>query len=130
MTKSYDLIGAALDWAVAKCEDNEDCRDPFITWTRDGKEMYLKVITFSGLETEWEPSTDWVQGGPIIDREHITIIYVPEDDPNPLPKGDIWTASVEPLDYGCTGKTALIAAMRCFCALKLGEDIEIPKELQ
>jgi hypothetical protein len=128
--KTYELTGTALDWAVAKAENE-------IVEIGDVTSAYVvigKCLEWPGHTDDfgimcYEPSTDWSIGGPIINREHITIIYVPEDDPNPLPDGDIWTASVEPLDYGCTGKTALIAAMRCLCALKLGENIDIPEEL-
>jgi hypothetical protein len=130
MTKSYDLIGAALDWAVAKCEyETIEIAD-----MTSANEVIGKCLMWLGHSDDfgtmcYEPSTDYSIGGPIIDREKITLIYVPEDDPNPLPDGDTWTASVETLDYGCTGKTVLIAAMRCYVASKLGEEINIPQEL-
>ena len=88
--RTRDLTGPALDWAVAKAEDNEDCRDPYVTRTRDGVETYVKVTTFSGYEADWEPSADWSQAGPIIEREKISVETWNEDIP-----GLEWAASIE-----------------------------------
>ncbi len=71
-------------------------------------------------------STDWAQGGLIIERENISIVR----------EGDAgnWIASV--YDYAkadwylhTEGCTPLEAAMRCYVASKLGDEVEIPKEL-
>jgi hypothetical protein len=51
--KANELTGAALDWAVAKCEGMVP-NTPFIA---------------SNKEYTFKPSTDWAQGGPIIERE-------------------------------------------------------------
>ena len=130
--RTQDLTGPALDWAVAKAEDNEDCRDPYVTRTRDGVETYVKVTTFSGYEADWEPSADWSQAGPIIEREKISVETWNEDIP-----GLEWAASIESTcnQYGESdrkhkhGPTPLIAAMRCFVASKLGDEVDVPKEL-
>jgi hypothetical protein len=99
--KTSELTGAALDWAVAKCEG----------------------LRFEEWETWGNYSTDWAQGGPIIEREAIQI--TPDEY-----KGT-WTAYMtnggEP--YEGTGPTPLIAAMRCYVASKLGDEVEIPEEL-
>jgi hypothetical protein len=74
----------------------------------------------------YQPSTDWAQGGPIIERENISTVR----------EGDAgnWIASV--YDYAESdwhlhtgGTTPLEAAMRCYVASKLGDEVEIPKEL-
>jgi len=106
-----NLSGAALDWAVAKCE---------------GLRTYVEVVE------GFKPSTDWAQGGPIIEREMIQI--TPHCMVNPLHG---WAASFRSFDenddvyalHRQRGKTPLIAAMRCYAASKLGDEIEIPKEL-
>ena len=111
--KTSELTGAALDWAVAKC---------------DGAPEYI-------VSTDWySPSTNWAQGGPIIERENITI------ERNVKLRGCAvvgfydWRAS-HPKNYGGlirysgVGPTPLIAAMRCYVASKLGDDINIPEEL-
>ena len=100
--KTKYLTGAALDWAVAKCEGNKG------KWYVSDKE----VVDFT-------PSTDWAQGGAIIERERISI----QDC-----GGDQWVAddAINPLMYG---HTPLIAAMRCYVAYKLGYEVDIPQEL-
>lgn len=72
-------------------------------------------------------STDWSQGGPIIERERIRIVPFP---PSRTKEG--WWAG---FDYttgasiGCAGPTPLIAAMRCYVASKLGDEVDVPEEL-
>ena len=79
----------------------------------------------------YEPATDWAQGGPIIEREGISLTsYLAEEDP-------YWIGSVEcqyknfnaTAYYEEYGPTPLIAAMRCYVASKLGDTIDIPDEL-
>jgi hypothetical protein len=120
--KTNELIKAALNWAVAKCKGfikNE-------TWFdhRVGRH-FIRVVKNHSFEDHvyWEPSTDWSQGGPIIEREGIALW--PDDE-----EGG-WFASAnggQGEDY--KGPTPLIAAMRCYVASKLGDEVEIPKELQ
>jgi hypothetical protein len=115
--KTSELTGAALDWAVARCEgwDGFDVHSngAFELERSDtGDCLWLKCF---------EPSTDWAQGGPIIDREHISVASI---DPH-------WQASMPTAIYEGEqdGPTALIAAMRCYVASKLGDEVEIPEEL-
>jgi hypothetical protein len=67
-------------------------------------------------------STDWSQGGPIIEREGINII-----------QSGSWFAEMDADHSGgviyAEGDTPLIAAMRCYVASKLGDEVEIPAEL-
>lgn len=117
--KTSELTGPALDWAVAKCEGYD-------------------------LTTNWpyrqipEYSTRWSQGGPIIEREKIDVAYAPENE------GEDWYANMywrgadcvpgypisETFRCGGDGHTPLIAAMRCYVASKLGDEIEIPEKLK
>ena len=108
--KTSELIGAALDWAVAKCEGH-DVEDP--TWWPD-----------FGDESCY--STNWEQGGPIIEREGINL-----DNYAKNPKWSAWTPAPdrESGEAQAYGPTPLIAAMRCYVASKLGDEIEITKEL-
>jgi hypothetical protein len=119
--KTSELTGAALDWAVAKCEGVDDyiLYESFMTrWGDDEGDTY-------------QYSTDWAQGGPIIEREGISLTsYLDEEDP-------YWIGSVECqyknfnaiAYYEEYGHTSLIAAMRCRVASKLGDTIDIPDEL-
>ena len=113
--KTSELTGAALDWAVAKCEGVD----------------YLVEPEYDGIGNRYEPtnySTDWAQGGPIIEREKIELIP-------PRDEGDRDWMAVG-FDLGCAelgiqdGPTPLIAAMRCYVASRLGDEVDIPKELQ
>lgn len=81
------------------------------------------------------PSTDWSQGGSIIEREGIDIFCnVPT---NPNHPDTAWRGSwkacyhrmgkATPPSYG---PTPLIAAMRCLISSRLGEEVEIPEELK
>jgi len=98
--KTMDLTGAALDWAVAKCEGSA-YHGP--AWTKY--------------------STDWSQGGPIIERERIAV----------KANGYGWWFARVGGDFGqgewVRGDTPLIAAMRCYVASKLGNEIDVPDEL-
>jgi hypothetical protein len=78
----------------------------------------------------FEPSTDWRQGGPIIDREQILL--------SPGGAANDWFAiaratwSHGSIDGGgpqLDGTTALQAAMRAYVASKLGETVELPASL-
>jgi len=98
--KTSELTGLALDWAVAKCEGYR-----------------LDLVP----EGSYAPSTDWSQGGPIIEREKMgisreTLAYQ-------------WLACSYGTRTARSGPTPLIAAMRCYVASKLGDEVEIPREL-
>ena len=97
--KTSELTGAALDWAVAKCEKNW-------AFEPDGCDSY---------------STDWQLGGLIIERERITIWAF--DDVT-------WRAQLDTATDPLEAPTPLIAAMRCYVASKLGDEVEVPEELK
>ena len=107
-----ELTGAALDWAVAKCEGFiDDCN----TWLH---EATLTEVA----EGSYHPSTDWTQGGLIIERLKISLA-------SPSPIHPDWTAMTWLNKTKQDGSTPLIAGMRCFVASKLGEKVEIPERL-
>ena len=110
--KTSELQGAALDWAVAKCER-------WVAGTND-EDLVSFVLESSPDEMHFWPSTDWAQGGPIIEREGITVRRYTDA---------LWDASMGRLDYVADGPTPLIAAMRCYVASKLGEEVEVPHGL-
>ena len=116
--KTAELAGAALDWAVAKCEG----------YAFNGKAFTRNNPLDDGaLEHIWLasylPSTNWAQGGPIIERESICI--------DQLGDNSKWCATTRkdknaPWLYA---KSPLIAAMRCYVSSQLGDEVDIPKEL-
>ena len=95
--KVSELSGFALDWAVALCEvgpiDIKDIDDPHFY------------------------STDWAEGGPIIEREELSRLRCYGTNQWECLNGEIV----------CEGATPLIAAMRCYVASKLGEEITLPE---
>ena len=111
LMKTSELTGAALDWAVAKA------------W----QHVYSDRALLQAVAEGYKPSTDWSQGGPIIEREVISIsCWAFHSMP--------WKASIQKADldmplYEEYGLTPLIAAMRCYVASKLGDDIDVPAEL-
>jgi len=124
--KTSELTNAALDWAVAKCEGATNFWfDTVAThWIKlHGKDRALRY----GWAQSYLPSTDWTQGGPIIEREKITIDY---DHEGPTL---MWEAKHFAFDgtelQREYGPTPLIAAMRCYVASKLGDTVEIPEGL-
>ena len=127
--KTSELTGPALDWAVAKCQGVKLHPVP-----QNG----VMEIHFSEPDgcTTYQPSTDWAQGGPIIEREEIELHVIPNmRDPanwGNCTDEDKWCANIWPSDADLikmAGPTPLIAAMRVYVASKLGDDVEIPKEL-
>ena len=110
--KTADLIGPALDWAVAQCEGKiygykhqlvDDCRG---------------VIPYS-------PSTDWAIGGPLIEQECLDVrVFAEHGAPD---GGPYWISERHPAVGH--GPTPLIAAMRCVVASRLGDEVDVPDEL-
>lgn len=123
MTKVSNLSGPALDWAVAKCEGLEPHIEPDFDGTH--------ILITGASPYDYFPSTHWPQGGPIIERECIATYA--SGACSVAPKNpDYWVAEILGTEGMITqyGPTPLIAAMRCYIASKLGDEVEIPSELQ
>ena len=118
--KVSEASGHVLNWMVAKCEGH---RDNDFAWWWDN----------------YKPSTDWAQGGPIIEREKITVgqrfVFTKLTLPNKYCTEVGWTAQYFQAPHSAFevhrqyGPTPLIAVMRCYVASKLGEEVDIPDEL-
>lgn len=106
--KVSDLNGAALDWAVAVCENLIDANAP--------------LIFFEG-----NYCTNWELAGEIIEREWLDITPRANESREDMR----WHCQQHDIANDCTqyGETPLIAAMRCYVASKLGDEIDIPKEI-
>lgn len=116
--KVSELEGALLDWWVAKAEGHRvrNVDNELIVFYEGGDDTGRK-------ETRgpvFAPSSDWADGGRIIERERILIRPV-------IPHGN-WFANKskypEPAHILGKGPTPLIAAMRCFVASKFGEEVK------
>jgi hypothetical protein len=112
--KTSELIGPALDWAVAKCEGvSAESWHHYYIGTDPGD--------YSG--DRYSFSTNWSQGGPIIERKSIALRVWAETGW----QADKWNFKF--INGHQSGPTPLIATMRCYVASKLGDEIDIPKEL-
>lgn len=134
--KTADLIGAQLDWAVAKCEGRTIRRDPmgfhdksYWIWeeTPSGRGgVLIEKSIYMQIGGKYRPSTNWEQGGPIIEREILSISPVWQ---NSKLSWEAYQLIVGQDEEYFDGETILIAAMRCYVASKLGDEVEIPEEL-
>ena len=102
--KTAELEGALLDYWV------ERAAGPAPT------------IVFGGAcgtngSSRYSPSTNWAQGGPLIEREMLEI------------RNEVW-GGFNAMGNGCygDGPSILIAAMRCIVASKYGEEVPDIKE--
>lgn len=105
-TKTSELNGPALDWAVAMANG-----------------AALAVWRFNEFHAvgDMNYSTKWSHAGPIIEREGIRI--------HRSVTGAWWAGSEAEPQRPVSGLTPLIAAMRCYVASKLGDEIDVPEEL-
>lgn len=147
--KVSEATGVVLDYLVARAEGLDVVIDPVedqvsrfkATLALDGviypddvietvvsnMKPILRIKGSYGINLETVPkySTDWAQGGPVIQTERIDIL-------NRLHKP--WLCEAEVLVAPATrvkgrGPTPLIAAMRCYVISKLGEEVEVPDAL-
>lgn len=100
--KTSELIGNALDHVVLQLDgENPSCG------------FY---------------STDWADAGPIIARERISLEFMPgAGDAG----ADVWVATrVEgsSVSEECA-ESPLVAAMRCYVASQMGDEVEVPEDV-
>ena len=154
------LSGAALDYTVAKCQGRTLVRYPmghepghgWWIWEetssgRGGIELSESIYLPIGPRTKpktrlsverYTPSTEWAQGGPIIEREISKVFrnvggtwsaMILKDVPLTPDERGTSLALSRRAQFNGAGLTPLIAAMRCYVAGKLGEVVEVPDEL-
>ena len=122
--KTSELTGAQLNWAVAECEGKVE-QGVYGTPELLESGLYLHYCDVL-LSHPYSPSTDWAEGGLLIQREGIGIRQY-GDFLESHWQADKWAFKfVDPM---ATGPTPLIAAMRCLCRAKLGDEVDIPDEL-
>lgn len=131
--KTSELTGPALDWAVAVCE-GWVLRLPLMgSVQKPWFERTDKTGIFRRETWELLYSTDRSQGGLLIEREKIDVAWSEEGwYANMYWRGlDIVPAGAAGESLRCIGDgpTPLIAAMRCFVASRLGDEVEVPWEL-
>lgn len=118
--KTSELTGVALDWAVAQAEGRID--------------LYIDELGEVVGAVEFDYCTDWSQGGPIIEREGIELLcnLTAAEAARFKEAHADWQAfyrhrrRTEQRSYAIT---PLIAAMRCYVASKLGQEVGVPDQL-
>ena len=123
--KTSELEDELLDEAVAKCLGLK-------VWKSRGGWMVLSFDDHPEFCNEYNdsdsqrfcPTFYWAQGGLIIERECIAIscLHITGYTPN------TWTAR-RPQRCSEEGPTPLVAAMRCYVASKLGDEVELTEEV-
>ena len=106
--KTSELTGALLDYWVARAERVE---------VTVGSYYGEKIIYHAPFEGRvYDPSANWATGGPIIEREEISLL------PGP------WSAQVFDetglISWEGRGPTPLVAAMRAYVASKFGDEVQ------
>ena len=134
--KVTELEGAALDWAVAVALGWKMQRVPNDIDGQNAGEVLAPPDLSSGFRypprgivprayfvRRW--SSDWSQGGPLLENHHIELSIGDED---------YWANRTctsryddEPREY--SGATMLIAACRAIVAFHLGDVVQVPAEL-
>ena len=90
----------------------------------DWREQRRSTVKHGEYLYRWSGS--WAQGGPIIEREKVNV-YCYE---SLWWEAECWFYDGEKTRrYHAKGSTPLIAAMRCYVASRLGDEVDIPDEL-
>lgn len=126
--KVSELEGALLDAAVAKAEGRHWVIYENQCLTMEFTSDEVPVYTGSLWLYRYSPSTEWADGGPLIERELICVSFGFNQEQFPG-----WSALIGPERYGddaddcgVMGPTPLIAAMRTRVASKFGDVVELP----
>ena len=121
--KTSEATPPQLNWMVAKCSGFDIYHNDLLKGVV--MEGFWISGYFPGDLNSWlplkrfEPSTNWSQGGPIIEREWERLVHWLY-----MKHGDNWASYMH--TGGCTTLTAF---MRCYVASKLGDEVEVPDEL-
>lgn len=118
-----EATGPVLDWMVAESLGLR----PKLNMVSHGMTWEGVWLTRGEYEKCPEYSTDWSQGGPIIEREMINHGLDVWRTEGMKECAASYTRGV-PSEY-VFGPTPLIAAMRCYVASKMGDEVEIPEGL-
>ncbi|RKQ97096.1 uncharacterized protein DUF2591 [Kushneria sinocarnis] len=116
-----DLEGSALDYAVARAVGHD------VTFGQWGPIHYGAIVTqpvdIAPEQTvPFRPSTDWSQGGPLIEECITSAEKYSGEEP--------WYTWPMPVGIGsCCGRTLLIASMRAIVMSEIGDPVQVPKEL-
>lgn len=133
------LVGSALNWAVAKASaipmfemglhgnwpGNYEVTKATQVEPAVIRDLMGRLWFEASLRSvPWSPSTDWSQGGPLIEKHQIKLEWDGVDG-----KAIWWKATHQDIAQFQMGETPLIAACRAIVAAHLGEVVSVPAEL-
>lgn len=114
-----DLVGAALDWSVAKATDAAE-----LSIGEQGIVCIYDTPEGGCWTNLYQPSTDWSQGGLLIDAHQGSAQHF-----HGLAKDTRYSGGPAGAETWSYGPTALIAFCRGLVHYKLGDTVRVPKEL-
>lgn len=118
--KTSELIGVALDWAVAQA-----CGVSIRVLDADNPDEKWQTQLVGYPYGPWRPSQDWSQGGPLIERLQLTVMPTGGADYRVVCE---WYCG-EPLSWHPIGSSYLVAAMRAIISVALGDEVDVPDVL-
>ncbi|MDH0757758.1 DUF2591 domain-containing protein [Pseudomonas juntendi] len=121
--KTADLVGEALGWAVGMAEGLELELEPphyNTSWRVFARHRY----TVTEQAKRFNPWEDWAVGGPLLQKHNVSL-HCPQKD------WDYWAAWITEngKDVAQGADFPLPAACRAIVAHKLGDTVQVPKEL-
>jgi hypothetical protein len=111
VAKVAELTGADLDYWVARANGWE--LENYAWWVIQRNDKGGSLCYAQCGQGIWKPSTDWAQGGPIIEREKICV------DPH----DGVWDAKMPKRHWIAGAPSPLVAAMRAFVESKFGYEV-------
>ncbi|HIH7257029.1 TPA: phage protein NinX family protein [Pseudomonas aeruginosa] len=131
--QTEELIGAALDWAIATIEGLPIQYDPmaFGNTANGGYWIWDKAPggMMAKIGDKYSPSSNWSQLGPLIEKRAIVLGNHESGDPSR--QGEFW-GSAHCFDSGTsfeTYKGIKVAACRAIVAKEMGPVVRVPKVL-
>lgn len=118
--KTADLTGEALAWAVGKAEGQEVLLAPPIYGN-----PWRVFVRYTGevtiREVRYNPWEDWAIGGPLIQKYRVGFGLYSDSF--------FAVSGLDDTPGDADGSTHLIAACRAIVDAKLGDIVQLPKEL-
>ncbi|WP_175649441.1 phage protein NinX family protein [Pseudomonas sp. Marseille-P9899] len=116
--KTVSLEFGALDWCIAQVEGIK------VELTPPNYGSGTSLVFITGTEPLYRPSTNWEDGGWLIGKHQVNLH-------SPQTRDDCWAAwvTLQGKDFCRGARQPLVAACRAIVYAKLGDTVQVPKEL-